>query len=746
MGDRVVLSDHFFPFGCCADCCATTFRSHTASVVLPISGGLLYRFMSLPARNTSWMTVIVSALSLCLVAVLFEMGRPARAAGPTDGAQFKPIAPYRLVDTNSGVGGSSARLGAGQWRDYQILGIGGVPASGVSAVVVDVAAVSLIDSSASTLRVYPSDASLPDPTVLRIEEGYRPRSNTVVTKVASNGKIRVYNSNGAVHFNLDVQGYFTTSQDGSGFKAINPVRLVSTDDGTGLPAAELGAGVTRDVQITGEQVPVGATAVFANVKVSGAEVAHGLRLGEGGVSSTGPASINYQPGVYADSGMTIKLSADGRMRISNLADSGNVAVRVDVQGYFLPAEQIEGGYYNPLNGARIYDTANGTAIPAGGTRTVTVTGVGGVPAASEVSAVALTVFAGDWTSAGHVAVFPADAEEPTASSLSFNGNSSASIGLSSTSIIATSGSGAVKIVNRSSGPVRVLLNAQGWFTKAPFDPVVRELMTLSGDTTEVDTVSAINEFVAATDGELTFDQAKQALLDDWKRSAAEVQAAINAPAEPAEVDPGEDDYDPADDVDPNSAQRSTARTGDGGRINLPRAKRIGDIAIAPNKTSRLPHGHAAIFVNRDYIAQAIGKGYRASMWHHDDDGAKTFAPGAKMMSVYTDQGNGPLLSREKRRLAARWAKTRSPREDGDKYRDWKSPNAFRVTAAVGSDAGRQNCSQMVWGAYNYANGYDFNPQDYNKFAKPTAYLADAKYVHPFEITAAPQTKVYRTVS
>jgi uncharacterized protein YycO len=298
---------------------------------------------------------------------------------------------------------------------------------------------------------------------------------------------------------------------------------------------------------------------------------------------------------------------------------------------------------------------------------------------------------------------------------------------------------------------------------APADPEIQEILELDPTATEESVVAGIEDLVEESqiDSELetplTFDDAKDSVLVDLTEVSEEVtseqervegELATGSPGagDVMEADPGEDavvemvpaEAEPVEDIAYAAASSPTGGT----RIRLPAAKRYGDIVVAPNKTKYFPHGHAAIFTSYNYIAQAVGEGYKLQVVNRESAAAKIFAPGAKMMSVYTDEGDGPLLSLEKRLKAVDWAKSRA----GDQYRSWTKPNAFRVSGSVGSDNSRQNCSQLVWGAYNYANGYNFNPVPAWKLAlSPTVYYADKKYVHPFELTDAPQTRVYRTV-
>lgn len=308
-------------------------------------------------------------------------------------------------------------------------------------------------------------------------------------------------------------------------------------------------------------------------------------------------------------------------------------------------------------------------------------------------------------------------------------------------------------------------------------PVVDQIVALTPGSTVEEVTATIEQMVidAAADPvepvTLTFSEVADAMLTDLTQDIADVnadnaegQAVVDGEAapEPVEiVDTSTDDVVetvPEGAVEPTETELRTltmrtysaaAASGDSGSVNasdeyihLPRARRYGDIVVSPNKGAYgFPHGHAAIFTSYNWIAQAPGGNRHVEVVHRLDRYGQSFVPGSKMMSVYTDEGDGPLLSYEKREKAVNWAKGRQ----GDKYRSATSKNAFRVTAAVGSDDVRQNCSQLVYGAYNYANGYKFNPVEWQSKLNAASWYQDANYVWPSELTDAKQTKVYRWV-
>lgn len=190
------------------------------------------------------------------------------------------------------------------------------------------------------------------------------------------------------------------------------------------------------------------------------------------------------------------------------------------------------------------------------------------------------------------------------------------------------------------------------------------------------------------------------------------------------------------------ASRLLSSSGDGGRIHLPAAHQAGDIVYAPNVSSHFNHGHAALFTTKEDFIHAPGDGQVVQEVYRMATTAKSFAVGAKMMSVHTDNGDGPLLSARKRGYAVSWARSRKH----DQYRSVTSPNAKVVTGVPGSAGSKQNCSQLVWAAYKVGNNYDMNPvPTWEWVLSPTAALTDKLFVWPEELVDDPHTQVYRTV-
>jgi hypothetical protein len=122
---------------------------------------------------------------------------------PAPGAVVS-LPPARIMDTrtNLGVTGPVPALGT---VSLQVTGKGGIPATGVSAVVVNVTAVN--PTSTGYITVWPSGTALQQTSNLNFQAGQN-IPNLVVVPVGADGKIQLFNgSGGTVQLLADVTGY-----------------------------------------------------------------------------------------------------------------------------------------------------------------------------------------------------------------------------------------------------------------------------------------------------------------------------------------------------------------------------------------------------------------------------------------------------------------------------------------------------------------------------------------------------------
>ncbi len=115
-----------------------------------------------------------------------------------------PLVPARLLDTRDGTGlpaGVPHTVGAGQTINLTVTGRGGVSATGVSAVVLNVTATQ--PSASSYVTVWPKGETRPLASNLNIAAN-QTIPNLVVAKVGAGGQVSLYNNNGSTHLVADV--------------------------------------------------------------------------------------------------------------------------------------------------------------------------------------------------------------------------------------------------------------------------------------------------------------------------------------------------------------------------------------------------------------------------------------------------------------------------------------------------------------------------------------------------------------
>ncbi len=105
------------------------------------------------------------------------------------------LTPTRLLDTRDGTGGSAGKIRQCGKIDLQVAGRGGVPTTGAGVVILNITATG--GTASSYITAWPSDQPRPESSVLNVQPGVD-RPNLVVAKLSADGKVSLYNNNGAV--------------------------------------------------------------------------------------------------------------------------------------------------------------------------------------------------------------------------------------------------------------------------------------------------------------------------------------------------------------------------------------------------------------------------------------------------------------------------------------------------------------------------------------------------------------------
>ena len=116
------------------------------------------------------------------------------------------VQPARVLDTREGIGAPLAKL-AQTPLVVKLTGQAGIPSSGVSAVLLNVTAVT--PDANTFITVYPTGGDRPLASNLNAVAG-QVIPNMVLARVGADGSVAIYNNAGSVDMVADVMGYFTT--------------------------------------------------------------------------------------------------------------------------------------------------------------------------------------------------------------------------------------------------------------------------------------------------------------------------------------------------------------------------------------------------------------------------------------------------------------------------------------------------------------------------------------------------------
>jgi len=407
----------------------------------------------------------------------YGLGRwsaPTPPVVPGDGARFHTLTPARILDTRTGNGAPAALVLNGATLDLPVVGRGGVPATGASAVVLNVTVTE--PRAGGHLTVWPTGEPRPLASNLNVSER-QTVANLVTVKVGREGKVSLYNAAGAGHLIADVAGWYGPSAAGGGsrFHSLAPTRLLDTRAGNGAPVARVMTAAPMDLQVTGRGgVPAtGVSAVVLNVTVTEPMVGGFVTVWPTGEARPLASNLNFEPFRTVPNLVTVKVGAGGKV---SLYHSGYAAHLVaDVAGWFGPGGESAGARYHPLVPARLVDTripalpiplgpysSSGFMYPnvvqAGASVDVQVAGQGGVPSAG-ASAVILNVTAVDPAGIGFLTVWPTGQPRPLASNLNFlTGGTVPNL------VVAKLGAGGkVSMYNGSGSTVHLIADVAGWY-------------------------------------------------------------------------------------------------------------------------------------------------------------------------------------------------------------------------------------------------------------------------------------------
>ncbi len=270
-----------------------------------------------------------------------------------DGGDFQSLSPRRLLDTRSPNGRTFDGLfqGAGKVTENStvnvtIAGRGGVPLTGVEAVVLNVTATR--GSAGSFLTVFPAGIATPTASNVNFTAGSNV-PNAVIVKLGTGGAISIFNRFGSTDVLVDVAGYYLA---GGAFHALDPARVVDTrpnkttidgQDQGGSLGDPVGDDEERTVCIGG-RANVAASgqvgAVALNVTSTRSTAGGFLTVFPNGITRPNSSNVNFGAGATVPNLVIAKVAGDGCFKVFNrnapasVNPADHTDVLIDVAGWF----------------------------------------------------------------------------------------------------------------------------------------------------------------------------------------------------------------------------------------------------------------------------------------------------------------------------------------------------------------------------------------------------------------------------
>jgi len=408
------------------------------------------------------------------------------------------VTPFRVCDTrppgagipanqcnDDSTGAGRGPITQGATRVITVDTFGTLPASGVTAVVVNLTAVA--PSKNTYLALYPDGVTnRPGTSNLNPNAG-TVLANLVEVGVSTAGKIDVFNSAGTTNVIIDIEGYVTSTSTGL-YVPTTPVRICDTRaSGGGITPnrcdtrglSPLGPNQTLTFAVNGEGSPVPATAsaVVFNLTGIAPTLSTVLTAFAGSTSRPNASNLNLSAhGVLPNRVIVPVTCASGSCTVSIWNSVGSVNIAVDIDGWYTTTSGAQ--FTALLTPARVCDTRNGTAscpkavVAAGHTLNIDITGIDGIPSdsggAGSPDAIVANVTAVNATASTYVTVFPGPSspQHPGVSDLN------PGVGQTATNLIVVGvgSDGTVNLFNAVGG-VNLIVDVVGYYATPTVQPI-----------------------------------------------------------------------------------------------------------------------------------------------------------------------------------------------------------------------------------------------------------------------------------
>jgi hypothetical protein len=412
--------------------------------VRPGSYGVLLASAGASGAARTWTGTVTVQAARSAPAAPAPVGLPGRTG-------FVPVDPVPLYDTHDA---GHFPLGPGGRVDLVVPGAGSVPAAGVAAVALSIAAT--CTTADTTITTWAAGSRKPASAALDVTSG-TPTSGLAVVPLGGGGAVSLANATGTTELAVHVVGYYPTA-GGDVFRPV--LRTVRLYDSRKDPAGTLAPGDRRTITVpalSGIPATSMSGALLNVTALSPAGTGH-LTVSSGS-SARDAATVAFTHGSLVKTRAVARL-ADGTVTVTDQGAASHVVV--DLVGWWAPPAVVSGRLFQSRAATRVLDTRTGVGarrgrVGAGGVLAVKVAGKG-KPAPAGVRAVVLTLTARDATRATFVTAWPYGGRRPV-----FPDVSAPAFKPTSNLVVVRVGSrGRIKVTN-GSGSANVVADVVGYY-------------------------------------------------------------------------------------------------------------------------------------------------------------------------------------------------------------------------------------------------------------------------------------------
>ncbi|MEV4618500.1 hypothetical protein AB0J74_07235 [Asanoa sp. NPDC049573] len=296
--------------------------------------------------------------------------RPSAAEPVGAVGTYTPVTPRRILDTRSGLGAPKRIVGPGGIVHLQVGGRGGVPATGVSAVILNLTVTGTQGNG--YLTAYPDGVTRPIASSINFTKGAT-RANSVTVAVGANGYVNIYQNSLGAHILADVAGYYSVDEAapiGSTYFPQDPFRLGDTrqDPEGAVPG---GGWIRYAITFGNAADDASVTAIAMNVTAINPVNGGYLTTWNGvGDPPVGVSAVNYAKGGITPNSATVPTAicefctgGTGYEPMFGVYTNTTTHWIVDVFGVY--AKDENGLKFRPVTPQRILDTRQTTAMRSG---------------------------------------------------------------------------------------------------------------------------------------------------------------------------------------------------------------------------------------------------------------------------------------------------------------------------------------------------------------------------------------------